>query len=270
MRLLEIATVLDFLDMVDDGNKHGDTKNLTRMSCGPLLEILEDETVSIIHHSFTEFLTDGGRKQDTGAFPVIDSTKTHELLALVCVRYLLSGPLSSWEIRKSLRSPGEDTAPSLQKSLQLQYPFLAYALANWDHHVKYLKTLNEPLVDVIKTFTGSGNHTFASWIDMVIRPTFSVELMSPLHVAAWAGLTSMAKLLVETGSSQLLSTLDGNDQTPLMLAAQRGHAGKVGFLLDCGALPDQLDKRGLSALHLPRSQTITLSFGCSWQLELAH
>lgn len=249
LRLLEIATVLDFLDMVDDGNKHGDTKNLTRMSCGPLLEILEDESVSIIHHSFTEFLTDGGRKQDTGAFPVIDSTKTHELLALVCVRYLLSGPLSSWEIRKSLRSPGEATAPLLQKSLQLQHPFLAYALANWDHHVKYLKELNEPLMDVIKTFTGSGNHAFASWIDIVIRPTFSVELMSPLHVAAWAGLTSMAKLLVETGSSQLLSTLDGNNYTPLMLAAQRGHAETAGFLLDCGALPEQLDKRGLSALH---------------------
>jgi len=29
-----------------------------RAACGPLLEILEDETVSVIRYSFMEFLTD--------------------------------------------------------------------------------------------------------------------------------------------------------------------------------------------------------------------
>ncbi|CEL03331.1 hypothetical protein ASPCAL04487 [Aspergillus calidoustus] len=44
LRLLEIATVLDFLNKNEDRARHGDTENMTRMSCGPLLEILEDET----------------------------------------------------------------------------------------------------------------------------------------------------------------------------------------------------------------------------------
>lgn len=249
LRLLEIATVLDFLDMGDGGNKFGDTKNLTRMSCGPLLEILEDETVSIIHHSFAEFLIDRGRKQDVGAFPVIESTKAHELLALLCVRYLLSGPLSSWKITN--RSPvfRNGSVSSRQKSLQLQHPFLAYALSNWHYHMRHLKELNEPLVGAVKTFISRGNQAFGSWIDLVVCPGFSVELMSPLHVAAWAGLTSMAKLLHMTGSSQMVNGCDGDDHTPLALAAQRGHTDTVAYLLDIGAVPDQPDKLGLSALH---------------------
>lgn len=30
--------------------------DLIRTACGPLLEILRDETISVIHHSFTEYL----------------------------------------------------------------------------------------------------------------------------------------------------------------------------------------------------------------------
>lgn len=56
LRLLELTAIIDSLE---DGKRNSkDTKALVRTACGPLLEILEDETVSIIHHSFTEFLVD--------------------------------------------------------------------------------------------------------------------------------------------------------------------------------------------------------------------
>jgi len=86
LRLLELAAMIDSLD--DTRRKSKDTKALVRTAYGPLLEILEDETVSIIHHSFTEFLIDQGREErastdtGTGQFPVIKSTDTHQLLAL--------------------------------------------------------------------------------------------------------------------------------------------------------------------------------------------
>src|SRR5271154_5454574 len=92
LSLLELATMIDSLDGTQRKSK--DTKDLVRMACGPLLEILEDETVSIIHHSFTEFLIGQGREEkistDTGngQFPVIKQTDTHRLLALTCLRYL--------------------------------------------------------------------------------------------------------------------------------------------------------------------------------------
>lgn len=38
------------------GSSTKDNKAIVREACGPLLEILEDETVSVIHHSLTEFL----------------------------------------------------------------------------------------------------------------------------------------------------------------------------------------------------------------------
>lgn len=56
LRLLELA------EMVKSNNPDGqtldlkDAKNLIRAGCGPLLEILAEETVSFIHHSFTEYL----------------------------------------------------------------------------------------------------------------------------------------------------------------------------------------------------------------------
>jgi hypothetical protein len=83
LRLLELAAVINSLD--DARRKLKDTKALVRTACGPLLEILEDKTVSIIHHSFTEFLIDQGREEKastdtgTGQFPVIKSTDTHQL-----------------------------------------------------------------------------------------------------------------------------------------------------------------------------------------------
>ena len=98
LRLLELATMLDSVS----GEKGKDTKAVVRAACGPLLEILEDETVSVIHHSFTEFLTDSSREGRNAPgsvhpqFPVIDPQTTHRVLATTCLRYLASGCLSNW------------------------------------------------------------------------------------------------------------------------------------------------------------------------------
>jgi hypothetical protein len=179
LRLLEIATVLDFLNKNEDRSRHGDTKNMTRMSSGPLLEILEDVTVSIIHHSFTEFLTDTERAVSDGAFPVIDPHKTNKLMTIISVRYLLSGPLSSWEFVDP--EPFEEEGPptdiynkldiqAQRNALQLQYPFLAYALNGWYYHARKLADLSEEVQTTLKSFMKSDNQTFLAWIDAVKQP----------------------------------------------------------------------------------------------------
>src|SRR5690348_16573436 len=81
LRLLEIAAMLDFLN--DSSASVKDTKAIVRAACGPLLEILEDETVSVLRHSFTEFLTDESRirRESTSGthqqFPVVSGEETH-------------------------------------------------------------------------------------------------------------------------------------------------------------------------------------------------
>uniref|UniRef100_A0A0B7KRR7 Uncharacterized protein n=1 Tax=Bionectria ochroleuca TaxID=29856 RepID=A0A0B7KRR7_BIOOC len=59
LRLIELGSLVSSFTGLDDLKKGRD---LVRASCGPLLEILEDQTVSVIHHSFTEFLRDGSRQ----------------------------------------------------------------------------------------------------------------------------------------------------------------------------------------------------------------
>ncbi|RJE23232.1 NACHT domain protein [Aspergillus sclerotialis] len=253
LRLLEIATVVDFLDMNKGATKHGDTKDLTRISCGPLLEILDDETVSIIHHSFTEFLTDTSRKTRSGMehvahrFPVIESPKTHELMGLLCVKYLLSGCLSSWNFERKKSRYFEEPVTDHQKQLQLQHPFLNYALENWYYHVRRVPELKGRLLEELNAYMDSENISFHAWIDAIVRPASTVESLSPLHAAAWAGISTYVKHLLATGSD--INALTSEEETPLTLAAQRGNADIVTILLDHGAAPNEPDKLGHKPLH---------------------
>lgn len=56
LRLLEIAEVINTVHASGGNKSLKETKDLVKAACGPLLEILPDETVSVVHHSFTEFL----------------------------------------------------------------------------------------------------------------------------------------------------------------------------------------------------------------------
>jgi hypothetical protein len=96
LRLNEMASILASAfpaSMIPDT-----PKVVARLACAPLLEILEDETVSIIHHSFTEFLLNGGRAIDqfnatTPQFPVLNPNEVHKRLSVFCVEYLRGGAL---------------------------------------------------------------------------------------------------------------------------------------------------------------------------------
>jgi ankyrin repeat protein len=86
LRLLELATIMS---LAWENVSIKEAKTLVRASCGRLLEILEDETVSIIHHSFTEFLTDRSRAGNSEPdFPVIDPAEAHKELFRICIGYL--------------------------------------------------------------------------------------------------------------------------------------------------------------------------------------
>ncbi|KAL2851540.1 ankyrin repeat-containing domain protein [Aspergillus pseudoustus] len=252
LRLLEIATVLDFVNPTEDTAQYGNTKNMTRMSCGPLLVILEEETVSIIHHSFTEFLTDAGRREHGESFPVIDDQKTQEFMTLICVKYLPSGPLFSWEFVEPESYDEEGGAPTdiykkrdaitQRKVLQLQYPFLAYALHNWYYHARRLTELSGEVRATLKLFMKADNQAFLAWIDATQR-----HHVSPLYIAAWTGMTSALTMFITPG--QDLNDWIGTGQTPLITAAREGHADTVARLLKLGASPDESDDMGCKPLH---------------------
>ncbi|PYI03525.1 ankyrin [Aspergillus sclerotiicarbonarius CBS 121057] len=255
LRLLEMATVWEFLD---GSNKHGQTKqgnvkNLTRMSCGPLLEILPDETVSIIHHSFTEFLTDSSRadriQTHENTFPVLDTVEANRQMAFICVRYLLSGGLTTWK-RQTAPRFRRDPWKDMQRA-QLDFPFIEYAACNWFIHVSRLPEIPSDLLDLLDTFTRPENPSYLAFVELVMKVEREPSALSPLHVCAWGHMTAYAKALIQAGGrGGNTNALDGQKMSPLTRAAAKGFPDMVSLLLENGAIHNpEPDRAGRHPLH---------------------
>lgn len=248
LRLLELASMIDSLN----GSPAKDTKALVREACGPLLEILEDETISVIHHSFTEFLTDlsrEGRPAPGGQnpqFPVIVSQSTQREMAITCLNYLTTGCLSRWEIKE--RSPDGSfyNPPREIHNIKMQFPFLDYAMNNWYVHVSKLNAVDEDLCSSMDAFIRPDSHDFCSWLDLAWRTT-TTQQVSPLHLAAWAGITRYAEYLLARGHDA--NPLDGKRRTPLSWAAAKGHTAIIALLLQKVIDADVDDSLGMKPLH---------------------
>src|SRR3569833_3303503 len=94
LRLLELAEVIRVVHPVGDQPRDlKATKDLVRVACGSLLEVLPDETVSVVHHSFTEFLQGLTRSAESHGYPILAPGLTHSRLAVACLTYLQAGCL---------------------------------------------------------------------------------------------------------------------------------------------------------------------------------
>ncbi|KAL2075247.1 hypothetical protein VTL71DRAFT_190 [Oculimacula yallundae] len=259
LRLLELSTVADFVRKSSNnrvfsppmGLREG-TKSVIRNGCGPLLEILEDETVSIIHHSFTEYLIEPKRSQPLDgnvSFPHVERSQTHLVIAKLCVSYLLS----EWLPDKV--NDNETTDGNL--SARLEHPFLDYALHNWTHHVlNYGKSDNE-LFRLLDRLLEPGSISLSSCLkftDFGLKDRDAVkhfESISPLHICALKGLTAYSIHLIKLG--QEIDGLDFESRTPLHRAAEKGHHGVVEALIQNGAANNMADWAGFTPLHLAAS-----------------
>jgi ankyrin repeat protein len=252
-RLTELAALINSL-----GNRGGlgdsqDAKLMARTSCGPLLEVLEDETVQVIHHSFTEFLLDisriSARKPQESAkwFPAFVPSLIHRSLTSTCVDYLLSGCFESWSVedrQATYRSHGLER----HRELMVHFPMLQYAIQNWLHHAAKCDAFDLELFSKFDKFLRYGGHEFESWKDF----WFSEEETTPdgfypLHVAAQSGLTAYTVYLLEKG--EIPDRVDSHQRTATVYAAMQGHCETLAALLDHEAQPTTYDSTGLAPVH---------------------
>ena len=129
LRLLDIAEVIRSTSIATLTNLQ-DAKNVIRSACGPLLTMLPDGTMQPIHHSFTEYLVNGGRhaiEAVEGYSPVLNSLHTHRILATICARCLTSCA-RNFKIQSDNDGNRRRTIDSKERNrLMLRYPFLLYA-----------------------------------------------------------------------------------------------------------------------------------------------
>ncbi|RDL32415.1 Ankyrin [Venustampulla echinocandica] len=247
-------------------------KFVTRLACAPLLEISEDETVQVIHHSFTEFLLNKERVDmgHASQFPVLNPDEVHKKLTISCLDYLTSGVL---RVEKSIEQHKKDdnsTDDNNDKEndqydyqeAKLRHPFLEYAVRNWAYHASKYDFEDEEFFQSVAGFLDPSSPDFRKWLELEWwrkeprrwgenRKSKDqipyVQAPTPLHIAAFAGLTKHAKKLI-VGQDQADSR-DSEDRTPLHWACARGHTVMASILLENGAAANAEDCRGVKPIH---------------------
>ncbi|CAG8901730.1 unnamed protein product [Penicillium egyptiacum] len=252
LRILEIAEMAKSVQARITDRSLKETKELVRAACGPLLEILPDETVSVVHHSFTEFLkglTRSSESYDT-TYPIFQPGSTNKCLAIACLDYLRSGCLVHQQMKGSTDTmESRHSKDNEQRELKLRFPFLEYAADNWYTHIRRAALAGE---DMSLVYTMLDNFfaerpMFTAWRVMA-WPTHATQGITALHVAAWAGLAGYAAHLLERGDS--IEVRDSSQNTPLYWAATSGHHDVVEALLANGADPNAEQNEGYNSLHL--------------------
>ncbi|KAH8669767.1 ankyrin repeat-containing domain protein [Tricladium varicosporioides] len=258
LRLIELAAMINALPDRGGLTPDQDAKFAIRSTCGPLLEVCEDEVVQIIHHSFTEFLLDMNESHvklstgDTRTFPVLDSLSTHRELASTCIKYLTNGCFSDYRTYNGHindSSPtGHQSTTTDQKSLMLRYSFLQYSAEFWHVHAAKPQHEASELFEDLDNFLQEDNLDFLSWREMWAgMKSANPGKMTPLHIAACCGLRFYVDHLLKKVVSPDIE--DQGGRTPLAYAAIEGHPEIATSLLKAMAKHNLPDCTGLAPMH---------------------
>ena len=250
LRLIELGSMVAQLrqDYTVDGLRGG--KQLVRDSCGRLLEILEDESISVIHHSFTEFVRTKGQTDKQGSFPILSEEAAQTLMVRVCLQYLNSCEPSPFiqnlrigeqpmiteadeqlEETSSVDDDEDNACDDLDyrmaridfdkqkevelKNLYQRYPLLDYCTKNLAYHIQNISRNQSELHSLLDEYFQPGLPAFSIWTCSQWH-MYRFTGLQVLHIAAFRGWNSHIQHLIDT--SCILENRDGEGCTPLLYA----------------------------------------------------
>jgi hypothetical protein len=205
-----------------------------RAAAGPLLEILHDKKVCVIHHSFTEYLKCMTRLETDGDYPVLRAGPTHGRLALACLEYLQAGCLDSVKVASADNNDDEDNTETLYESIshdryygrneqidkeeqrvRLQYPFSAYAMTNWHMHVAWscATGLSQDEINLALDRLFENGQRLKAWLKLQWAKGANGKGITPLRIAARYGLISYVRRLISKQAD--VHAVDVCGRTPL-------------------------------------------------------
>ncbi|KAJ3525625.1 hypothetical protein NM208_g11560 [Fusarium decemcellulare] len=266
LRLLEISDCIK-VTQPQYGEDTGTIKNLIRTCCGPLLEVLPDETVRVVHHSLTEYLFGLTRSSADKDIPVFEPGPTHNLVALLCLSYLRAGCLDTVEVEEpmlglELALVGQQESP----------PFTNYAANNWYVHTEKAAMRGFPqemanrsifsllskseYVERLAFLGGQGD-----WKGSLRGQNMTPETEALLFAIRF-GLTSFVEALLSRNGEAAAyeGTLDTDP--PLHQAVVKENSEIVRLLIKHGAKLGHYNSEGETPLHL--------ALGCSYRQIRRH
>jgi Ankyrin repeats (3 copies)/NACHT domain len=261
LRLLEIAEMIIVTYRNESCEDLKATKDLVRAACGPLLEILPDETVCVVHHSLTEYLKGSTRPGDETGYPILQLGSTHAQLGIACLAYMQSGCLDQVEVKKETSvDPGRILSSRRNNSdldcipvkYKLKYPFLEYAVNNWKIHIARSTATGYDQTNVNTALDGffQNSRHMDAWLKFGWgSDVISIIGVTKLHIASRSGLLQYVKHLLAFSGSEV-DAVDIRGKSSLWWAARSGHAEIITILIEAGADPNKDDKvYGLKPLH---------------------
>lgn len=214
LRLRELAALLQeyILDTNGTSASLSDAKLLVKQACGPLLDILDDETVQVLHHSMTEFLL-GERSETLAAgalnaprFPVISSDISHKRLAMMSLSVL----------DRNWKPPQARSSNEISK-----HSFTSYATEYWAKHLQCISHMQDPdLIGSMASFCQDrdeyGSGPLRDWAQQScgFMMRCRCSCLGPLSIAAYIGNIEWCKSLIESGCRIQPQPESGQDREP--------------------------------------------------------
>jgi len=216
-------------------------------TCSTLLSLVNvgnSQVIQFSHFSVKEFLTSArfGEKRNTisGRYHV-SITPAHTLVAQACLGILL-------HLDKDI------TKATLPK-----FPLAEYAAEHWFEHARF-ETVSQHVEGGMQQLFDRKNSHLAAWL-WIHDPTVpssgryrSVEAPrtphgTPLHYAAFCGLSDIVKFLAVEHSEDVNSRSFTGGETPLHLNSRSGYVDVARILIKHGADVAARDEDGWTPLH---------------------
>ncbi|KAL8668604.1 MAG: hypothetical protein Q9168_006772 [Polycauliona sp. 1 TL-2023] len=246
LRLLEVAELVRSVSQ--EYGSIQQTKSTVRSACGPLLTVLPDETLQVIHHSFTEFLVNTAR---TSGYPVFQAESVHTKAAVTAIDYVVSCSLAE---KATGTTYNQKHCMLVFKSRErdaffLKYPLLQYATNSWMVHASKSGNSDPLLIQAWDRFLAPSDDHFAFWSGIWhISGQMKVKnVPQPLHIVCFFGLKSF--VVRSYGQKADVNVRDSGGRTPLSYACDGDHQEVVRLLLEHGASTAITSKFGVSTLH---------------------
>ena len=223
-----------------------DQEQAVMSACSSLVTIVKDgdsRVVQFSHSSVKEFLM---AKRLTGSHRDISHyhiqlTAAHTILAQACLGVLLQ------------------LDDSIDRDKIKDFPLAPYAAEHWVTHAR-IEDVSLRIKDGMECVFDADKPHFATWL-WIYDPEYYRELPMhtmrpekpyavPLHYAARLGFRDLAEHLIASHPEHVNArTQEGNQSTPMHLAAEFGHADVLSLLLENGADLEAADDFIMTPLH---------------------